>query len=129
MSHELKTPLTSIRLYAELLRDGRVGDALKRSKYPNVIVTESERLTRLVNNVLDFTRMEQGRRRYAIEAADLARIVREVAEAQRDRLGAAGLTLVLTGCDVPAHAVEGDVPLENMLAFIDEALNQPGFGG
>ena len=60
MSHELKTPLTSIRLYAELLRDGRVGDALKRSKYPNVIVTESERLTRLVNNVLDFTRMGRG---------------------------------------------------------------------
>ena len=59
VSHELKTPLTSIRLYAELLRDGRVSEAPKQGQYLNVIVAESERLTRLVNNVLDFSRMEQ----------------------------------------------------------------------
>ncbi len=130
VSHELKTPLTSIRLYAELLRDGRVADAPKQSKYLNVIVTESERLTRLVNNVLDFSRMEQGRRRYAIESADLARIVREVAEAQRDRLGEAGLTLVMTGCDAPVSLpVDRDAVEQVLVNLLDNAAKYAAGGG
>lgn len=95
VSHELKTPLTSIRLYAELLRDGRVDDVQKKGKFLDVIVTESERLTRLVNNVLDFSRMEQGRRRYALEPLELRSVLREVVEAQRGRIEAAGMRLVL----------------------------------
>ncbi len=130
VSHELKTPLTSIRLYAELLRDGRVSEVPKQGKYLNVIVTESERLTRLVNNVLDFSRMEQGRRRYAIESADLARIVREVAEAQRDRLGAAGLALVLTGCDAPVSLpVDRDAVEQVLVNLLDNAAKYAAGGG
>ena len=130
VSHELKTPLTSIRLYAELLRDGRVSEALKQGKYLNVIVAESERLTRLVNNVLDFSRMEQGRRRYAIESADLARVLREVAEAQRDRLGAAGLTLVLAGCDEPVlRPVDRDAVEQVMVNLLDNAAKYAAGGG
>ena len=130
VSHELKTPLTSIRLYAELLRDGRVSEALKQGKYLNVIVAESERLTRLVNNVLDFSRMEQGRRRYAIESADLARVLREVAEAQRDRLGAAGLTLALAGCDEPVlRPVDRDAVEQVMVNLLDNAAKYAAGGG
>ena len=130
VSHELKTPLTSIRLYAELLRDGRVSEALKQGQYLNVIVAESERLTRLVNNVLDFSRMEQGRRRYAIESADLARILREVADAQRDRLRASGLTLVLAGCDAPVVLpVDRDVVEQVLVNLLDNAAKYAAGGG
>ena len=130
VSHELKTPLTSIRLYAELLRDGRVSEAPKQGQYLNVIVAESERLTRLVNNVLDFSRMEQGRRRYAIESADLARVLREVAEAQRDRLGAAGLTLALAGCDEPVlRPVDRDAVEQVMVNLLDNAAKYAAGGG
>ncbi|NLF86668.1 MAG: HAMP domain-containing histidine kinase [Lentisphaerae bacterium] len=130
VSHELKTPLTSIRLYAELLRDGRVSEAPKQGQYLNVIVAESERLTRLVNNVLDFSRMEQGRRRYAIESADLARILREVADAQRDRLRASGLTLVLAGCDAPVVLpVDRDAVEQVMVNLLDNAAKYAAGGG
>ncbi len=55
----LVTPLTSIRMHAELLLSGRVKDAAKKETYLSVIMTENQRLTRLVNNVLDFGKLEQ----------------------------------------------------------------------
>ncbi|MCG8565667.1 MAG: hypothetical protein MI747_11370, partial [Desulfobacterales bacterium] len=61
VSHELKTPLTSIRMYAELLLSGRIKDETKQKKYLEILVGESLRLTRLINNVLDFGRLEQKR--------------------------------------------------------------------
>ncbi len=130
VSHELKTPLTSIRLYSELLRDGRVSEPGKQSQYLNVIVAESERLTRLVNNVLDFSRMEQGRRRYAIESADLSCVLRGVAEAQHDRLRSAGLTLMLAGCDTPVVLpVDRDAVEQVLVNLLDNAAKYAADGG
>lgn len=57
VSHELKTPLTSIRMYAEMLREGWVSDENKKHSYYSFIFSESERLSRLINNVLDFSRL------------------------------------------------------------------------
>ena len=66
VSHDLKTPLTSIRMFAEMLRDGRQTDPERRQRYLDLMVAEAGRLTRLVNNVLDFSQLEQGRKRYAM---------------------------------------------------------------
>jgi signal transduction histidine kinase len=93
VSHELKTPLTSIRMYAELLLTGRVQDEEKKEKYLEVIVDESQRLARLVNNVLDFSRLEQGRKKYYLETIDLAELVNHFFETQRLRLEKEGLTV------------------------------------
>jgi len=60
VSHEFKTPLMTIRMYAELLAQNRVKGREKREEYFEVIGQETERLTRLVNNVLEFGRLEQG---------------------------------------------------------------------
>lgn len=66
VSHELKTPLTSIRMYAELLRDHDAELApARRRGYQQIILDESERLSRLVGNVLDFSRLDAGRKRYS----------------------------------------------------------------
>jgi signal transduction histidine kinase len=62
VSHELKTPLTSIRMFAEMLRERLLPG--RNRKYLNLMVSETERLTRLINNVLDFARMERGERKY-----------------------------------------------------------------
>lgn len=85
VSHELKTPLTSIRMYAELLNEGRVSDKRKKKDYLRIIVEESQRLTRLVNNVLDFSRLEQGRKKYRLEQMALIPLVKDVLESQRLR--------------------------------------------
>ena len=62
VSHELKTPLTSIRMFADLLAEKRVPDEERQATYLRIIAAEASRLTRLINNVLDFARLEQRRR-------------------------------------------------------------------
>ena len=64
VSHELKTPLTAIRMFAETLALGRSRDERTRSEYLETIVNESERLARLVDNVLDFSKIEQDKKIY-----------------------------------------------------------------
>jgi signal transduction histidine kinase len=75
VSHELKTPLTSIRIFSELLANNLDPDRQKR--YSEIIVKESSRLTRLINNVLDFARMDRGETKYEREVFDLNALVRE----------------------------------------------------
>jgi signal transduction histidine kinase len=86
VSHELKTPLTSIRMFADLLAEGRVDDEEKRGKYLRIISAESARLTRLINNVLDFARMERGVRKGEQRPCDLVEVARDVIETCRPHL-------------------------------------------
>jgi two-component system phosphate regulon sensor histidine kinase PhoR len=75
VSHELRTPLASIQAFGELLRRGRVQDAEKAAQYGGFIETESRRLGQLINNVLDFSRLESGTHGCRFERADLAEVV------------------------------------------------------
>ena len=78
VSHELKTPLALIRLFAETLELGRVKTPEKAHEYYKIINNESSRLTQLINNILDFSKIEAGRREYQFEVADAGQIVDEV---------------------------------------------------
>ncbi|MEI7899782.1 MAG: HAMP domain-containing sensor histidine kinase [bacterium] len=93
VSHELKTPLTTLRLYAELLREGRVKGEDKQRHYLDVMIAECARLGRLVNNMLDFSRLEQRRRSYAVETLELTEWLDAFLEPQRIRFQEAGLQL------------------------------------
>jgi signal transduction histidine kinase len=86
VSHELKTPLTSIRMFSELLADGRVSDTAKQRSYLHIISAETARLTRLINNVLDFARLERGEKKYDFKNCDLVSVVRDTAESYRPHL-------------------------------------------
>ncbi len=77
VSHELRAPLASLRLLAEGLAEGRVQDDAKRREYAGFLVQETRRLGALVENVLDFARIEQGRKQYQFEPTDLVRLVTE----------------------------------------------------
>jgi signal transduction histidine kinase len=89
VSHELKTPLTSIRMFSELLANNPDPDRQKR--YSEIIVNESSRLTRLINNVLDFARMERGETRYKREIFDLNELVRETLKGFRPNFASDGV--------------------------------------
>ena len=86
VSHELKTPLTSIRMFAELLAEGRIADREKQRSYLHIITAEAARLTRLINNVLDFARLERGEKKYNFQPCELADVVRDTAETLRPHL-------------------------------------------
>lgn len=95
VSHELKTPLTSIRMFSEMLAEGRVHDPVKQRQFSSIISTETARLTRLINNVLDFARMDRGEKQYRFEELDLTDLVRRTVERYRPHLEADGFELGL----------------------------------
>jgi signal transduction histidine kinase len=102
VSHDLKTPLSLIRMFAETLEMDRVPDPAARREYYAVITRESERLTRLIDNVLDFSRIDSGRQRYDRRPATLEPIVRETVEAFRHPLTEQGFEVTID--------VEPDLP-------------------
>ena len=94
VSHELKTPLTSIRLHAELLAENRVRDEEQRAHFLNAIGRETQRLTRLVNNVLDFSRLEQGRRKLTLARVDVIHELNAILDCHAPRIENSGLQLM-----------------------------------
>ncbi len=130
VSHELKTPLTTIRMYAEMLAQDRVTEEPRRRAYVGVIAAESARLTRLVNNVLDFSRLEQGRKTYHREPIDLANWLRDAIATHRDRIEAAGLRIELRVPEQPV-IVRGDRDAldQVLLNLLDNAVKYAAAGG
>ncbi len=85
VSHELKTPLALVRMFAEMLQSGRVASDDKRKEYLEIIVRESERLSGLIENVLDFARVERGRDAYELEEGDVGEAVMRAVNVYRYR--------------------------------------------
>jgi signal transduction histidine kinase len=80
-------------MFSELLAEGRVTEPAKRQSYLNIITAETTRLTRLINNVLDFSRMERGEKKYSFCPCDLVELVRETVETYRPHLESNGFTV------------------------------------
>jgi len=83
VSHELKTPLALIRLFGETLAEGRVKSEEKRREYYEIIKRESTRLTHLINNILDFSRIDAGRKEYKMGPVDVGEVVRSTYDSYR----------------------------------------------
>jgi len=93
ISHELKTPLTLIRLYGETLRDKKNLSEENRRQAFEIITRESERLSYMINNVLDFSRIEMGRREFNLKTGHLSELIRETLESYRYHLEKKGFTI------------------------------------
>ena len=129
VSHELKTPLTTIRLYAELLAEGRVRDEARRVDYLETIGRETQRLGRLVANVLDFSRLEQGKKKYAPAPLDLAEDLRRLAETHGPRMAAAGLAMRVEAPGSLRLATDRDAVEQIVLNLLDNACKYAVEGG
>lgn len=93
VSHELRTPLALIRLYAETLELGRITTKEKKQQYYRIVRKESERLTALINNILDFSRIEAGRKEYEFRETDIADLVRNTLDSYRYQIEQQGFAL------------------------------------
>jgi signal transduction histidine kinase len=126
VSHELKTPLTSIRMFAELLQMREPADP-QQTRYLDTIVSESERLTRLLNNVLDFSRIERGQKIYSLEPAPLVDVVQAAVRTIQYPLAQQGFALDLEVCEgIPPVAVDRDALQQAILNLLTNAMKYSG---
>jgi len=123
VSHELKTPLALIRLFAETLELGRVPGEEKARQYYRVINKESQRLTQLINNILDFSRIEAGRKEYRFVPTDVGAVVRDVVEAYRFPIEQQGFKLDLhIEEDLPEVPVDPEALSQALLNLVNNAI-------
>lgn len=123
VSHELKTPLALIRMFGETLLSNRVTSEEKRQEYYAIIVRESTRLTNLINNILDFSRIEAGRKDYVLEPIDVGAVVKETYDAYRDELVTRGFEHHLTlRAGVPPIPADRDAVAQAVLNLISNAI-------
>ncbi len=93
VSHEFKSPLTSIRHLAEMLQAGSVPSEERRSRYYDVLVEQSSRLSSLVTNILDLARIEEGRKEFLFEKTDIGELVRDLVTTTQQRVGHEGFVV------------------------------------
>ena len=127
VSHDLKTPLSLIRMFAETLELGRVADEPRRREYYGVITRESERLTRLIDNVLDFSRIEGGRQRYDIAPCAVEPLVQEVLDTFRYPLAERGFKVdVVIEPDLPEVSIDAAAIKQALANLVDNAIKYSG---
>lgn len=114
VTHELRTPLTTFRMYSEMLADGMVRDPGQRQTYLDTLKSESGRLSSLVENVLAFARLEEGRSRRRPAATTLGRLLSAAVPQLRRRAETAGMSL----------SVESSAPEDAPLTVDPEAVEQ-----
>ncbi len=123
VSHELRTPLTTIRIMAEMLALGAVASEGKQNEYYRNIVSEAERLSRLINNVLDFARIEEGRKKFQFGMGDIGDMVYEVERITGDYVRSEGFTLeAKVDADMPATAFDRDAIIQALINLMSNAV-------
>ncbi|MGB2625161.1 MAG: HAMP domain-containing sensor histidine kinase [Candidatus Acidiferrum sp.] len=123
VSHELRTPLALIRLYAETLELGRLNAKEKYQEYFRIIREESERLTALINNILDFSRIEAGRKEYEFKETNLPELVTSTLDSYRFQIEQHGFAFEENiSRDIPAVNVDREAIARSLLNLVNNAL-------
>jgi signal transduction histidine kinase len=123
VSHELRTPLALIRLYAETLELKRLPSVEKQQEYFCIIRKESERLTALINNILDFSRIEAGRKEYDFRETDMPELVRNTLESYRYQIEQQGFKFEENIAeDIPPLVVDREAIARSLLNLVNNAI-------
>ena len=123
VSHELRTPLALIRLYAETLELRRITTPEKKQEYYRIIRKESERLTALINNILDFSRIEAGRKEYEFRETNIAELVQNTLDSYRYQIEQQGFAFAESiDSDIPAVRVDREAIARALVNLVNNAL-------
>lgn len=123
ISHELKTPLTLIRLYGETLQRKENLPAEDKRKSYEIITKESERLSHLINNILDFSRIEMGRKEFNFIKGDLPKVVRDTLESYRYNLEKKGFAIKADiASDLPQMNFDGEAIVSVLINLLSNAM-------
>ena len=122
VSHELRTPLTSIRMYSEMLEKNWVKSQDKAVEYYRNMRQESERLSRLIENVLDFSRIQKGRKKYAFKAGDINKCVTDVVEMMRPYAMLKGFSIRTEPAPIEQAIFDADAVTQIIVNLLDNAI-------
>jgi two-component system phosphate regulon sensor histidine kinase PhoR len=123
VSHELKTPLALVRMFGEMLHSGRVASDAKRKEYLEIIVRESERLSNLIENVLDFAKVDRGRKAYEFAEGDVGAAVGRAAGVYRYRAERDGVDLAVeVEANLPPARIDERAIQLAVINLVDNAL-------
>jgi two-component system phosphate regulon sensor histidine kinase PhoR len=127
VSHELKTPLSLISLFSEILELGRVKNEEKRTEYYRIIRHESRRLNKTIDNILDFSRIEAGRKKYELVHGDMAEVIDSVLSTHRYQIMNFGFD-VQTDIqrDLPPVLIDREAMTQAISNLLDNAIKYSG---
>ena len=132
VSHELRAPIASVRLMAENLERGKISEPAKQNEYFRFIVQECRRLSSLIENVLDFSRIEQGRKQYEFEPTDLAALTQTTVKLMEPYATEKGVKLETFNTQHPTPNIElnvdGRAIQQALVNLIDNAIKHSAKG-
>jgi len=127
VSHEFKSPLTSIRQMAEMLVHGRVPTTERQHKYHTTILQQSERLSHLIDNILDFSKMEEGQKVFHFEKADIIPVVENIVESFKEHTAQQGFNISLSIPEpVPDVVFDREAMVQVLHNLLDNACKYSG---
>jgi len=127
VSHELKSPLTSIRMMTEMLHHNRVQTEERKSAYYSAMLEESEHLSHLIDNILDFSRMDDDRKKYDFTDVNLDELLCKFLESTRERLQEPGFDIRYNRPDhVPVVKADKNAILQVFYNLVDNAIKFSG---
>src|ERR1035437_4942695 len=132
VSHELRAPIASVRLMAENLERGKISEPAKQNEYFRFIVQECRRLSSLIENVLDFSRIEQGRKQYEFEPTDLVALTQTTVKLMEPYATEKGVKLETFNTQHPTPNIElnvdGRAIQQALVNLIDNAIKHSAKG-
>jgi signal transduction histidine kinase len=132
VSHELRAPIASVRLMAENLEGGKIPEPQKQKEYFSFIVQECRRLSSLIENVLDFSRIEQGRKQYEFEPTNIVSLTQTTVKMMEANSAEKGVKLEMSNHQPPAAKIElnvdGRAIQQALVNLIDNAIKHSAKG-
>ena len=127
VSHELKTPLSLLSLFSEILELGRVNSEEKKTEYYRIIRHESLRLNKMIDNILDFSKIEAGRKTYIFAAGDMAEVIEQVLSSYRYQILNSGFEVQTEiQPDLPLVLIDRDAMAQAISNLLDNAIKYSG---
>jgi signal transduction histidine kinase len=127
VSHELKTPLSLLSLFSEILELGRVKNDEKKLEYYRIIRHESLRLNKMIDNILDFSKIEAGRKTYNFANRDLTEVIESVLASYRYQIANSGFDVqTKLQPDLPPVSIDRDAMAQAISNLLDNAIKYSG---
>jgi signal transduction histidine kinase len=127
VSHELKTPLSLLSLFSEILELGRVNSEEKKTEYYRIIRHESLRLNKMIDNILDFSKIEAGRKTYVFADGDMAEVIEQVLSSYRYQIINSGFDIQTNiQPSLPPVLIDRDAMAQAISNLLDNAIKYSG---